>query len=188
MAWMIYGANGYTGQLLAEAAAAAGERPVLAGRNDGAGRAGANRSGLPWRAFPLTRPGLEGIDLVLNCAGPFSATSRPLVDACLRGRAHYLDITGGLDVIEAAMVREAEARAANVALIPAVGFDVVPSDCLAALLHRKLPGAVRLELAFYPHGGARPGAPQTKVGNLPPSTPAPRGGGVAEIPPLGGPL
>src|SRR5881398_1559651 len=91
MAWMIYGANGYTGQLVAEAAAAAGQRPVLAGRSDVAVRALADRTGLPWRAFPLTQPELEGIDLVLHCAGPFSATSRPMVDACLGSHAHYLD-------------------------------------------------------------------------------------------------
>jgi short subunit dehydrogenase-like uncharacterized protein len=184
MAWMIYGANGYTGQLVAEAAARAGERPVLAGRSGAAVRAVADRSGLPWRAFPLTQPALEGIDLVLHCAGPFSATSRPMVDVCLRNRAHYLDITGELDVIEAVMARDAEARAAKVALIPAAGFDVVPSDCLAALLHRKLPGAVRLELAFYPHGGASPGTLKTMVENLPRRTRARRGGKLVEIEPV----
>jgi short subunit dehydrogenase-like uncharacterized protein len=181
MAWMIYGANGYTGQLATEAAAAAGERPVLAGRSDAAVRAVADRFGLPWRAFPLDEPKLEGIDLVLHCAGPFSATSGPMVEACLRSRAHYLDITGELDVIEAVMARDAEARAANVALIPAAGFDVVPSDCLAALLHRKLPRAVRLELAFYPHGGASPGTLKTMVENLPRRTRARRGGKLVEI-------
>src|SRR5438128_3890447 len=181
---MIYGANGYTGQLVVEAAAAAGERPVLAGRSEAAVRAVADRSGSPWRAFPLNEPKLEGIDLVLNCAGPFSATSRPMVDACLRSRAHYLDITGELDVIEAVMARDAEARAANVALIPAVGFDVVPSDCLAALLRRKLPGAVRLELAFYPRGRASPGTLKTMVENLPRRTRARRGGKLVEIEPF----
>jgi short subunit dehydrogenase-like uncharacterized protein len=184
MAWMIYGANGYTGQLVAGIAAAAGERPVLAGRNDAAVRAVADRSGSPWRAFPLTQPKLEGIDLVLNCAGPFSATSRLVVDACLRSRAHYLDITGEVDVIEAVMARDAEARAANVALIPAVGFDVVPSDCLAALLHRKLPGAVRLELAFNAHGRSSPGTLKTMVENLPRRTRARRGGRLVAIEPL----
>ena len=184
MAWMIYGANGYTGQLVAEAAAAAGERPVLAGRSDAPVRAVADRTGLPWRAFPLTQPGLEGIGLVLHCAGPFSATSRPMVDACLGSHAHYLDITGEMDVIDAVMARDAEARAANVALIPAVGFDVVPSDCLAALLHRKLPGAVRLELAFHPHGRASPGTLKTMVENLPRPTRARRGGKLVEIEPL----
>ena len=184
MAWMIYGANGYTGQLVAEAAAVAGERPVLAGRSDAAVRAVADRTGLPRRAFPLTQPELEGIDLVLHCAGPFSATSRPMVDACLGSHAHYLDITGEMDVIEAVMARDAEARAANVALIPAVGFDVVPSDCLAALLHRKLPGAVGLELAFYPHGGASPGTLKTMVENLPRRTRARRGGKLVEIEPI----
>jgi short subunit dehydrogenase-like uncharacterized protein len=184
MAWMIYGANGYTGQLVAEAAAAAGDRPVLAGRTELSVRSVAERSGLPWRAFPLTRPQLEGIELVLHCAGPFSATSGPMVEACLRSRAHYLDITGEPDVIDAVLARDGEARAANVALIPAVGFDVVPSDCLAALLKRKLPAAVRLELAFYPHGGASPGTLKTMVENLPRRTRARRGGRLVEIEPL----
>ena len=184
MAWMIYGANGYTGRLVAEAAAAAGEQPVLAGRSEAGVRAVADRSGASWRAFPLERPKLEGIDLVLHCAGPFSATSRPMVDACLAVGAHYLDITGEVDVIEAVLARDAEARAAKVALVPAVGFDVVPSDCLAALLHRKLPSAVRLELAFRSHGRPSPGTLKTMVENLPRGTRARRGGKLVAIDPL----
>ena len=181
---MIYGANGYTGQLVAEAAAAAGERPVLAGRSDVAVRGVADRFGWPWRVFPVAQPKLEGIDLVLHCAGPFSATSRPMVEACLAGRAHYLDITGEVDVIEAVLARDAQARAANVALIPGVGFDVVPSDCLAALLHRKLPSAIRLELAFYSHGRSSPGTLKTMVENLPRGSRARRGGKLVSIDPI----
>src|SRR6266550_6648973 len=152
MAWMIYGANGYTGQLIAELANNHGEKPILAGRNAAKVRALAEKLGLPWRAFALDRPDLRDIELVLHCAGPFSATSRPMVDACLLARAHYLDITGEIDVFESVLGRDEEARQRGIVLLPGAGFDVVPSDCLAALLKQRLPSATKLELAFAPIG------------------------------------
>jgi short subunit dehydrogenase-like uncharacterized protein len=92
---------------------------------------------LPHRVFALDEPrslerALDGVSVVLNAAGPFSATSGVLTAACIRHGVHYLDITGEAPVIEAAARRDAEARAAGVMVMPAVGFDVVPSDCLAA--------------------------------------------------------
>ena len=79
-----------------------------------------------------------GWKVLLNCAGPFSATAGPLMAACLDERVHYLDITGEIEVIEAAAALDAEAKAAGVVLMPAVGFDVVPSDCLAKTLAERL--------------------------------------------------
>ena len=104
---MIYGANGYTGKLIAELAASRGHKPVLAGRSADEVRPMAEKLGLHWRAFGLEQPDLAGISLVLHCAGPFSQTSRPMVDACLGARAHYLDITGELAVFEAVLERGA---------------------------------------------------------------------------------
>src|SRR5690606_5088937 len=95
----------------------------------------------------------QGVDLVLHCAGPFGETSRPMLKACLRAGAHYLDITGEIAVFEAVMARDPEIRRAGVAAIPGVGFDVVPTDGLAALLGQALPGATHLELAFAGLGG-----------------------------------
>ena len=88
MKWMIYGANGYTGRLIAEEAARRGLRPILAGRNASAIEPLAKKLKLPVRAFALDNPaavraGLKDIGLVLHCAGPFSATSAPMVAACL---------------------------------------------------------------------------------------------------------
>src|SRR5690606_7341314 len=101
--WMIYGANGYTGRLVAEAAQQRGLAPVLAGRNAAAVEQLGHDLGLPWRAFALDQPqavrhGLAGIGLVLHCAGPFSQTAAPMLEACLEVRAHYLDITGEIGV------------------------------------------------------------------------------------------
>jgi short subunit dehydrogenase-like uncharacterized protein len=154
---LIYGATGYTGTLIAREAARRGLRPVLAGRSAEKLAPLAAELGLEHRTFPLDPPtaareGIRGVRAVLNCAGPFSATARPLADACLAAGVHYLDITGEAAVFEALAARDTEARAAGVVLLPGVGFDVVPSDCLAAHLKGRLPTATRLALAFRSAG------------------------------------
>lgn len=153
MTWMVYGASGHTGKLVAELAAARGERPVLAGRSAERIAPIAAQLGLDIRAFALDDPheiraALGGIDTVAHCAGPFSATSRPMVDACLATGTNYVDITGEIEVFEAIYARDAEAAATGVVLLPGAGFDVVPTDCVAACLAERLPDATHLDLAF----------------------------------------
>ncbi|CAN5296508.1 saccharopine dehydrogenase NADP-binding domain-containing protein [soil metagenome] len=176
---LVYGSYGYTGQLIAARAVERGLRPTLAGRDGDAVREQAAELGVPHRVFGLDDPaavdaGLAGMAVVLHCAGPFSRTSGPIADACLRTGTHYLDITGEIEVFEALAVRSAEAAAAGVMLLPGVGFDVVPSDCLAAHLHRRLPDATRLRLAIRGTGGISRGTATTMVENLH------RGGAVRE--------
>ncbi|MGW1678906.1 saccharopine dehydrogenase family protein [Saccharopolyspora sp. NPDC002376] len=158
MSWMIYGASGYTGRLVADLAIDRGERPVLAGRDPAKVAEVATPRGLPYRAFDLADPdavdaGLKGIDVVAHCAGPFSATSAAMVDGCLRAGAHYLDITGEIDVFESVFANHERARSAGVVLLPGAGFDVVPTDCLAAMVVAELPTATHLDLAFQTSGG-----------------------------------
>jgi saccharopine dehydrogenase (NAD+, L-lysine-forming) len=187
--WMIYGANGYTGRLVAARAVERGERPVLAGRNAAAVEALAAELGLPWRSFPLTDPGsarahLVDLDAVLHCAGPFVHTSRPMVDACLAAGTHYLDVTGEIPVFESVLGRGEAARRARAALLPGVGFDVVPTDCLAARLAAALPGADRLELAFYSaRGGYSPGTLKTMIEALPHGAAERRDGRIVPLAP-----
>lgn len=186
-AWMIYGANGYTGALAAEIAVKRGKRPVLAGRTADRIRPLAERLKLDYRTFGLDRPedirkGLDGMAAVLHCAGPFSATSRPMVDGCLAAGVHYLDITGEIEVFEAIAARHEEARAAKVALMPGVGFDVVPSDCLAASLHRALPDATELELAFGGFNRISPGTLKTVVEGIPHGSKIRKDGKIVSIP------
>ena len=168
MALLIYGATGYTGALVAAHAVERGLRPVLAGRRADAVVEIGRRLGMDHRVFALDHPAeveraLAGVTTVLSCAGPFSQTAAPLVDACLRARAHYLDITGEVAVFAAVAARDAEARAAGVTLLPGAGFDVVPSDCLAAHLHRRLPSATHLELAFTGTGSPSRGTSVTAL-------------------------
>lgn len=171
MDWLIYGANGYTGQLLAEEAVRRGLRPVLAGRNADTISGMAEDLGLAYRVASLDDPNaldaaLDGVNLVLHCAGPFSSTSAPMVEACLRRGCHYLDITGEIGVFQAVHARHEEARRKDVVLMPGCGFDVVPTDCLSASLVQALPEATDLQLAFEAAGGASPGTARTSVERL----------------------
>lgn len=166
---MIYGANGYTGELIARAAAARGLSPVLAGRSAAKVSALADELGLSWRSFDLddevaTR--LAGISVVLHCAGPFSSTSAPMIDGCLRAGTHYLDITGEIGVFEQAHSYAARAVAAGIVICPGVGFDVIPTDCVAAALAAALPDATHLALGFDTRGSMSPGTTKTSVEGL----------------------
>lgn len=166
--WMIYGANGYTGELIARKAVKDGHRPYLAGRDQARIRPLAEALNLPWRVFDLSDPeavrsALEDMSLLVHCAGPFSATSAPMVEACLATSTHYIDITGEISVFEAIKAVDKEAIRAGCLLVPGSGFDVVPSDCLAATLAQTLPNATHLELAFCGEGGTSPGTIKTMI-------------------------
>jgi short subunit dehydrogenase-like uncharacterized protein len=171
MNWLIYGANGYTGELMAREAKRQGLKPVLAGRNQKSVLALADELGFESRIFDLDNSqsvaeGLSDCKLVLHCAGPFSATARPMIKACLKSGVHYLDITGEIPVFRYAHDQSDKARRADVVLIPGVGFDIVPSDCLAATLVNALPAATQLMLAFEAGGGPSPGTARSGVEGL----------------------
>lgn len=187
MGWMVYGANGYTGRLVVEEAVRRGLRPVLAGRNAAALAELAAPHGLPVRAFGLDDPqvvrqSLHGMGGVLHCAGPFSATCAPMLEGCLAERVHYLDITGEIDVFAHCHAQDARARDAGIAVLPGAGFDVVPTDCLAAMLKRELPTASSLVLAFEAGGGPSPGTAKTSVEGLGKGGRARIGGALRKVP------
>jgi len=150
---MLYGATGYTGGLIAQECARRGLRPVLAGRDAARLRLLADRLQLPHTVVALDdaaalKQALQGLTVVLHCAGPFSRTSAPMREACMAAGTHYLDITGEIDVFVAAHDDAARARAAGVLLCPGVGFDVVPTDCVSVSLKAAMPDATHLTLMF----------------------------------------
>jgi short subunit dehydrogenase-like uncharacterized protein len=185
--FLIYGANGYTGELIAKEAVRRGLHPVLAGRNEQAVASLAKRLGLMHRTFtvddaPALDAVLREVALVLHCAGPFAHTSAPVVDGCLRSGVHYLDITGEIAVFEAIARRDAEAKERGVMLLPGVGFDVVPSDCLAVHLKQRLPSATHLALAIASGTGVSRGTATTALEKLPHGGLVRKGGTLTRVP------
>jgi short subunit dehydrogenase-like uncharacterized protein len=169
--WMIYGANGYTGRLIVKEAQKRGMQPILAGRNGATIGAMAADTGFDSHVFDLddkaaVSRALDGVSVVLHCAGPFSATSQQMIEACLENNCHYLDITGEISVFANAYRQSDEARRADIVLMPGVGFDVVPTDCLAAMLVKALPAATAMVLAFESGGRMSPGTAKTSVEGL----------------------
>ena len=184
---LIYGANGYTGELITRFAAEQGLKPILAGRSESKIRPLAEKHGFEHRVFSLdvaaeVDAGLEGIDVVIHCAGPFSLTCRQMVEACLRTKTHYLDITGEIVVFETMARLDAKAKEAGIMVMPGVGFDVVPSDCLARHLKNRLPSATELTLAFCGLGGISHGTQTTMTMNAGSGGAVRRGGEIVSVP------
>ncbi|HHT0594142.1 TPA: saccharopine dehydrogenase family protein [Legionella anisa] len=151
--FLIYGSYGYTGNLIAQLSVQQGLRPVLAGRDEEKLKLQANALNLEYRVFDVndleqTKNALYDLVAVIHCAGPFKYTYENMVLACLDVKTHYLDITGEVRVIEQLMAMNEQAQAAGIMLLPGSGFDVVPSDCLAAYLKQCLPDANQLVLAI----------------------------------------
>lgn len=156
--FVLYGANGYTARIIIPMAIERGYKPILAGRNELTIKELANRYGLKYEICDLqNQQNLNDLalsaDLVLHCAGPFSKTAIPMLQACLKSKTHYVDITGEIGVFEALHKYDKEAKDANITVLPGAGFDVVPTDCLAAYLKTKLPSANTLTLAIASKGG-----------------------------------
>jgi short subunit dehydrogenase-like uncharacterized protein len=150
---LIYGSTGFTGRLVARRARDAGLHPVLAGRDAERLRGQAAALGLAWRAVALDArarlaAALSDIAVVINAAGPFAETARPLVEACLDAGCHYLDVSGELPTFEAAWQQGRRAAERGVMLMPGVGWAVVASDCAAARAAALVPQAAYLRLAL----------------------------------------
>ncbi|MDX1632563.1 MAG: saccharopine dehydrogenase NADP-binding domain-containing protein [Thermoanaerobaculia bacterium] len=169
--FLLYGAYGYTGERIAREAANRGQRPILAGRDGERLESLARELDLPWSVFDLedertVTEVVKPYPAVLHCAGPFTHTAGPMARACLEAGTHYLDITGEADVFLQMAGRDREARVAAVMLLPGVGFDVVPTDCLASRLSEDLPEAESLELAFRGDSGPSRGTALTMIEHL----------------------
>ncbi|HVZ06305.1 saccharopine dehydrogenase family protein [Rhodopila sp.] len=150
---LIYGASGYTGRLLAARARLRGVDTILAGRNPARLEPLAHELGLPWLGVRLDDPialdnALRGVAAIVNTAGPFETSARPLVESCLRTGTHYLDVTGEIPVLRLLLGYDTVAVATGVMIMPGTGFVVAAADCLAAHMARRMPGATTLRLGF----------------------------------------
>jgi short subunit dehydrogenase-like uncharacterized protein len=164
----LYGASGYTAGLLLPRLEQRGLEVIAAGRDAAKVQTVARRFGIEYRVFDLSQPSmvdeqLSGIALVLNAAGPYVCTAQPMIDACLRRRVDYLDLSGEIDPLQYAEQCDGFACSQGVMLLPAVGFDVVPTDCLAVHLAERLPDAESLTIGISPSNLVSRGSLSTLV-------------------------
>ena len=187
--FLIYGSYGYTGQLIVERALKEGLRPILAGRNRKKLIAQAEKYNLEHRAFALEETAildsvLQTVEAVLHCAGPFIHTFRQVAEACLRTKRHYVDISGEIPGFEALAGMDAQAKESSIMLLPGAGFDVVPSDCLAAHLKQRLPSARHYRLFLRGVGaGVSRGTAKSAIENLHIQGMIRRDGALVQVPP-----
>ena len=187
--FLLYGSYGYTGQLIVDLASKEGLRPILAGRDEEKLSAQAGKYGLEYRSFSLNETSkldsaLSEVDAVLHCAGPFVHTFRQMAEACLRTKKHYVDISGEILGFEALAVLDAQAKEAGIMLLPGGGFDVVPSDCLAAHVKQRLPSATHFSLFVSGAGaGVSRGTAKSAIENMHRRGMIRRDGKLVEVPP-----
>lgn len=187
--FLIYGSYGYTGQLIVDHALTEGLRPILAGRDKKKLMVQAEMHNLEYRAFALNETAvmetvLQGVDAVLHCAGPFVHTFRPMAEACLRTKRHYVDISGEIQGFEALVALNSQALEAGIMILPGAGFDVVPSDCLAAHLKRRLPSATHYRLFLRGVGaGVSKGTAKSAIENMDRQGMIRRDGKLVQVPP-----
>jgi len=187
--FLIYGSYGYTGQLIVDHALKEGLHPILAGRNEKKLRAQAEKYNLDYRLFSLNEAerldsALLEVDAVLHCAGPFVHTFRQMAEACLRTKRHYVDISGEIPGFEALAGMDDQAKGAGIMLLPGGGFDVVPSDCLAAHLKRRLPSATHFRLYLRGVGaGVSRGTARSAIENMHRQGLIRRDGKLVQVPP-----
>jgi short subunit dehydrogenase-like uncharacterized protein len=156
---LLYGANGYTAQLILDYLPQYNLPIIVSGRNEVTIKAISEQYKLAYKIIDLNNinqleEGLEDIKLVIHCAGPFIYTAKQMVEACIKTQTHYIDINGDISVFELIKTYHQQAINANVMLLPGAGFDVIPTDCIAALLKEKLPTTTHLKLAFASFGGS----------------------------------
>ena len=184
--WLIYGATGYTGRRTAERAVAMGMKPVLAARRAAEVQALAEHLGLTWEVFDLSdanavAKSLSKYSTVLHCAGPFIDTWQTMIEACIAAGTHYLDITGEVDVYEGLAAHEAAAQKAGMMIMPAVGFDMVPGDCLALALKERMPDADTLEIGYSFDGTITRGSIRSALKAFTPDAQARRGNQMVRL-------
>jgi short subunit dehydrogenase-like uncharacterized protein len=186
--FLLYGANGYTGKLIARYAKQFNLFPILSGRRKEALEPLSKELDLPYKVFDLNdtkslQAALREVKVVVHAAGPFQFTATQMITSCLETGTHYLDINGDISVFESLKQYDVAAKKAGTMVLPGAGFDVVPTDCTGLLLKKLLPSANELKLAFATLGGGLShGTATTMVGKLGEKAKIRKGGEIVPVP------
>lgn len=157
---MIYGAAGYTGRLASQNAKAAGIDFVIAGREQSKEKLEplAAELDVEYRLFSVDderarESAFAGTGVLLNCAGPFMRTVKPLMRTCITESIHYLDIAAELDGYRLAQELDGEAQVGGVMLLPGCGGSVAMLGCLAGHAAKRVAAPRSLRIALLVAGG-----------------------------------
>ncbi|HEY6349901.1 MAG TPA: hypothetical protein VI636_10875 [Candidatus Angelobacter sp.] len=170
--WMIYGATGYSGELIARKAVAQGLRPILAARDGKAVSKIAEALDLSWRSFEISdwknfRCEISRVNLLVNAAGPLMQSSVLVAESCLAAHTHYFDLNNHIPSLVATYTLDAEAKAKNLTLLPGLALSPAASNCLVQHLHTLLPDADSVDIALEPFMRTHsPGANLTITENI----------------------
>lgn len=157
----VYGATGYTGQLVVAELRRRGHDVVLSGRSEPSLRRVADEQGLPATAVrpaatddgAALRRALDGCAAVIACAGPFLQVGEPVVQAAIDTGTHYVDTTGEQPFIKRVIeLYGPAAERAGVALVSGMGFDYLPGDLLCAVTAEGLGRLRELRISYAVHG------------------------------------
>lgn len=165
---LIYGAYGYSGKGIARTAAEYGITPVLSGRNGEKLKAIADELGYDYITLSLDDNHaklvevLQGFELVMHIAGPYTYTGKPMIDAAVEAGTHYVDLTGENHVIQAELDRHQEYVDAGIMVMPAVGYDVVPTDCLNLYVAGKVDNPIELIMIMNGEYRSAEGTPASR--------------------------
>ena len=160
----VFGATGHTGRFVAAELATRGISSILIGRDDR--RLTEYHPTVTTRVASMTDAAsidaaLQGAGAVINCAGPFFDTALPVIDAAIRAGIPYLDVTAEQStVLHIHAERDAAARAAGVAVVPAMAFFGGLGDLLATVACKDwaTPDSIEIAVAldsWHPTAGTR---------------------------------
>ncbi|MFJ8043405.1 saccharopine dehydrogenase NADP-binding domain-containing protein [Kitasatospora sp. NPDC096147] len=162
----VFGAYGHTGRFVVAELLERGYLPVPSGRDPVALAASAGAHGLAGRVASAEDPAsldraLAGTVAVINCAGPFAATSGPVIEAALRAGIPYLDVAAELEANLDTFAHHTErAHEAKALVIPAMAFFGGLGDLLASAAMDGLDAADEVHIAYglsrwHPTAGTR---------------------------------
>ncbi|MFP2960311.1 saccharopine dehydrogenase family protein [Myxococcus sp. 1LA] len=162
----VFGANGHTGRFVVDELLKRGHRVVAMGRDAARLSAAFENAGVELRAADLQDTdalvrALEGVEAIVNCAGPFLDTAEPMVTAALRAKVHYLDVSAEQASAQGLFERFAEAaEAAGTLVLPGVAFYGGFADLLATAAVAEWPEVDELRIgialdAWWPTQGTR---------------------------------
>jgi short subunit dehydrogenase-like uncharacterized protein len=151
---VVFGASGHTGRFVVSELARRSMIAILAGRDsEKLFAVQKTHPAFEIRVASMDDPAsldqaLLGASLVINCAGPFLDTAAPVIEAALRARIHYLDVTAEQAIAHAAFEKFSDAaRTAGILIMPSVAFYGALGDLLATAAMRNWSTADEIQIA-----------------------------------------